>query len=232
MGKVLIIKGADFSTNAVETLPIITDKVLVSCTASPTQGGTFSGTGYYDKNSSATVTAIPNANFAFVKWQDNNSTSTTRTVQVGTENISLTGIFESTIVKTHVTPYTSTSSYTTGYSGGTDVIWVLTTIDGQSAWRQYIDGVTVYCPAMTCTVYKVNVSTEETTLIGSFTCDGSAYDYDFPSRVTCGENEYIGIKLGSANFTYLADADSITWRNDRPTQSGINSILPYNPYYF
>ena len=68
-----------------------TTKVRLVLSASPTDGGTVSGAGSYDKDSQVTISAVANTGYTFLKWSDG-STSATRTLTLSS-NLSLTAIF-------------------------------------------------------------------------------------------------------------------------------------------
>ena len=68
MGKILIIKGADFSKNAIESVtPIM---VTIKTSVTPAGGGTISGAGSYTTGTSVTLTARANSGYVFSKWSD------------------------------------------------------------------------------------------------------------------------------------------------------------------
>lgn len=67
MGKVLVIKSADFSNACVEK---ITLGVNVSAICIPAEGGHVEGLGVFDKGSSVEITAYPNIGFKFKNWED------------------------------------------------------------------------------------------------------------------------------------------------------------------
>ena len=91
MGKILVIKGADFSAVAVGRVTL-TGKTTVIVLASPTGGGTVTGGGSYDEGQKITISATPASGYSFVRWSDGN-TQATRTITVGstTANTSETG---------------------------------------------------------------------------------------------------------------------------------------------
>ncbi len=68
----------------------------VSLTAQPSEGGTVSGAGTYDENSSVTVSASASQGWRFVKWTENGSevsTSTSYSFQI-TGNRNLVAVFK------------------------------------------------------------------------------------------------------------------------------------------
>lgn len=73
MGKILIIKGADFSKNAIASIAVIKTSVT------PDGGGSVSGSGSYIIGTSVTLTAIANPGYMFSKWSDGVTTQS-RTV--------------------------------------------------------------------------------------------------------------------------------------------------------
>lgn len=94
MGKVLIIKGADFSQNAVENIdPPTPGTVEITVVASPAGGGTVTGGGSYAEGAEVVITATANTGYTFVKWSDEN-TSASRTITVGSTAQTYTAIFQ------------------------------------------------------------------------------------------------------------------------------------------
>lgn len=85
MGKKLIIKGADFSANAIDA----TYSVILNRNDSTL--GTVSGSGNYKPGSTITISATPIGNAVFNRWSDNN-TNSVRQIAV-TENINLIAYF-------------------------------------------------------------------------------------------------------------------------------------------
>jgi len=86
---------ADGTTVASEVLFGV-PKLSVTVSASPTEGGTVTGDGTYEKGASATVTAAPASGYQFVKWtKDGNEVSKNNpyTFTV-TEDTALTAVFE------------------------------------------------------------------------------------------------------------------------------------------
>lgn len=100
MGKILIIKGADFSAVAVGKTDPSINKVSITVVASPSGGGTTTGSGNYAEGSQVTISAIPSSGYAFVQWNDGN-TNATRTIIVGSSAKTYTAIFE---VSSEMTP--------------------------------------------------------------------------------------------------------------------------------
>lgn len=93
MGKILIIKGADFSAVAVGKADPIINKVSITVVASPSGGGTTTGSGNYAEGSQVTISATPSSGYLFVQWNDGN-TNATRTITVGALAKTYTAIFE------------------------------------------------------------------------------------------------------------------------------------------
>ena len=73
MGKILIIKGADFSKNAVGS--ISQSMVVIKTSVIPSGGGTVSGAGNYVLGSSVTLTATANSGYVFSRWSDGVTTA-------------------------------------------------------------------------------------------------------------------------------------------------------------
>ena len=89
------------------------EQFTVTVNANDSSMGTVTGGGVYEKNTMATLTAIPNANFKFVKWK-NGSTDNPRKVTV-TADASYTAIFE--------------------FVGGEFVVGSITVVMGDSTWE-------------------------------------------------------------------------------------------------
>lgn len=92
MGKILIIKGADFSSVAVSNIELA-GKIKITVLASPTGGGTTTGSGNYDEGSQVTISATANSGYEFVQWNDGN-TNATRTITVGSSAKTYTATFK------------------------------------------------------------------------------------------------------------------------------------------
>lgn len=93
MGKLLIIKGADFSSVAVEKVVPIEDLVSIKVLANPVEGGTCSGTGSYKKGTSVNISAKANKGFNFNAWDDGNK-SANRSIVVGNSDKTYTALFK------------------------------------------------------------------------------------------------------------------------------------------
>lgn len=116
MGKILIIKGADFSAVAVDKAGPIINKVSITVVASPSGGGTTTGSGNYAEGSQVTISATPSSGYSFVQWNDGN-TNATRTIIVGSSAKTYTAIFE---VSGEMTPIWSNAH---GFIYTTDNKW-------------------------------------------------------------------------------------------------------------
>lgn len=91
MGKILVIKGADFSAVAVGKVDPATG-VKITVVASPTAGGTVSGGGKYNEGDSVTITATLADGYKFSQWNDGNKNAT-RTISVGSTSQTYTATF-------------------------------------------------------------------------------------------------------------------------------------------
>ena len=100
MGKILIIKGADFSTVSIEKVKFVLDKYDINVVANNNEYGITTGTGNYTEGTTITITAVANSGYKFIGWDDGN-TDDTRTITVS-ENKTYTAIFE---VKEIITVY-------------------------------------------------------------------------------------------------------------------------------
>ena len=100
MGKIILIKGADFSKVSVEKVKLIIDKFNISVFSNSEELGTVTGGGIYEDGDVVTLSAIPNTDCEFVEWDDG-VTDATRTIIAG-ENVktSYTAIFRGWILGT------------------------------------------------------------------------------------------------------------------------------------
>jgi hypothetical protein len=95
MGKVLVIKGADFSSVAVEQVQIIdpsTPMHNLSVVSSDTNMGTVTGGGIYAEDANVSISATPKNGYKFVRWNDGN-TSATRSITIGDDDATYTATF-------------------------------------------------------------------------------------------------------------------------------------------
>lgn len=90
MGKRLIIKGADFSENAVVFTEVVTINVNNSSL------GTVSGAGSYARGTTVTISATPTGSASFVLWSDGN-TNASRQITVN-DDITLTAYFTDAVI--------------------------------------------------------------------------------------------------------------------------------------
>lgn len=94
-GKVLVIKGADFSSVAVEQVTIIDPSAptyRLTVTSADTNMGTVTGGGMYTEGANVTIKATANNGYKFVRWNDGN-TNATRTVTMGDSDVAYTATF-------------------------------------------------------------------------------------------------------------------------------------------
>jgi hypothetical protein len=89
------------------------EQFTVTVNVNDSSMGTVTGGGVYEKNSVATLTAVPNPNFQFVSWK-NGSTKNPRTVTV-VADASYTAIFE--------------------FVGGEFVVGSITVVMGDNTWE-------------------------------------------------------------------------------------------------
>ena len=92
MGKILIIKNADFSSVAVERINTEIQKIKITVIANPSDKGNVTGSGVYEEGTQITITATPTPGNRFVQWNDGN-TDVTRTVIVDSSTIIYTATF-------------------------------------------------------------------------------------------------------------------------------------------
>lgn len=101
MGKILIIKGTDFSVVSIEKVKLVPEKVNITVVASPNDGGTVTGSGVYDEGTIVTIAATPNKYFAFSEWDDGD-TNPTRDITVGDCDKTYTAIFHEISVSLNI----------------------------------------------------------------------------------------------------------------------------------
>lgn len=103
-GKTLIIKGADFSSVAINTVtPPTPTTATITVTTNNAAYGSVTGGGSYNIGASITISATANSGYRFVRWSDGN-TSASRTITVS-QSATYQAIFEA--VSPSVTyPYT------------------------------------------------------------------------------------------------------------------------------
>ena len=92
MGKVIVIKGADFSEVALDQIEL-DGKIRISVAVNPANSGVITGGGIYNEGESVTLVAVPVAGYTFVEWNDGN-TNASRTVTVGSTAATYTATFE------------------------------------------------------------------------------------------------------------------------------------------
>lgn len=92
MGKILIIKNADFSAVALGEVAPIIGKIAINVKASPLGGGTTTGSGNYDEGAEVQITATAKSGYEFKQWNDGD-TNATRTIIVGSVATTYTAIF-------------------------------------------------------------------------------------------------------------------------------------------
>ena len=94
-GKVLVIKGADFSSVAVEQVTIIDPSAptyRLTVASANASMGTVTGGGMYTEGANVTISAVPASGYKFVRWNDGN-TNATRTVTMGDSDVTYTATF-------------------------------------------------------------------------------------------------------------------------------------------
>lgn len=136
MGKVLVIKGADFSQNAIEQLEPVYDKVSIIVDVNPVGGGTATGGGLYDIGDTVEISATPNEGYEFVSWSDGN-TSATRTILVGMESETYTALFRQIYVT--ISEFDIDKVEKTKYAGGHNGIYFYYNTEQAAAAGQSTD---------------------------------------------------------------------------------------------
>lgn len=111
MGKILIIKGADFSQVAVDKVTQ-TGGVTITAIASPTGGGTVStvsGGGSYTSGTKITLVAAPASGYIFSQWSDGVTTAE-RVITVGSSSATYTAVFVEKSARTETMSYLKSST--------------------------------------------------------------------------------------------------------------------------
>lgn len=100
MGKIILIKGADFSEVSVDKVNLVLNKISIAVFSDSPEWGTVTGGGIYNEGDVVTISAIPNPDCEFVEWDDG-VTDATREIIVG-ENSKTTyiAIFKSWLLGT------------------------------------------------------------------------------------------------------------------------------------
>ena len=102
MGKLLIIKDADFSNVKVDKVTPIRGQVNITVVASPTRGGIVSGSGRYAEGDAIEISAVAKEDSTFIKWSDDVLTPT-RIVIVGDSDAVYTALFAEAAMRTKYT---------------------------------------------------------------------------------------------------------------------------------
>ena len=108
MGKKLIIKGADFSVNSINSIDGVSTYFVILNTSDSTLG-TVSGSGKYEFNSVITISATPILGASFIRWSDGD-TNPVRQITV-TKNINLTAYFSEVSQKYGVITFNGTEDW-------------------------------------------------------------------------------------------------------------------------
>lgn len=131
-GKVLVIKGADFSSVAVEQVTIIDPSAptyRLTVTSADATMGTVTGGGMYTEGAVVNISAVAANGYKFVKWSDNN-TNANRSVTIGDTDITLTATFavQTTAEQKYIT-------YGYGGSASQTRVAILIDVKNRSNWR-------------------------------------------------------------------------------------------------
>ena len=108
MGKKLIIKGADFFVNFMNSIDNVSTYFVILNTSDSTLG-TVSGSGKYEFNSVITISATPILGASFIRWSDGD-TNPVRQITV-TKNINLTAHFSAVLQKYGVVTFNGTEDW-------------------------------------------------------------------------------------------------------------------------
>lgn len=205
MGNLLVIKGSDFSTVAVDVVTPIASKITITVLSSPTGGGTVTGSGRYEQGDIVQITAVANIGFRFVSWNDGN-TNATRNITVGETSTTYVATFAA-ITRQYVysnQDIATIVSNATGSAHGNSLdTW---SADANDMQITQANGVRHYCTADG--IYKAyRVVDNEATLIGSVQADGTQ-DYVEISF----EKVSIGTEVGAM----------IVVKNENATNSGVS----------
>ena len=201
MGKILIIKGADFENVAVGKVEPIEPigKVTIKVLANPSGGGTISGGGSYDKGTQVTITATASSDYKFKQWNDGN-TSATRAI-TASSSATYTAVFEE-------------SSIPTGYAE--------LTLNGSEDWQFNTSGEPNGSGIYYC--YLMNPATVNPDINDGFvdaSCDNSVLNRNIrPSA----ENR---ANLTTPGFGYFASDPSLFIRFDNSIATSVATFKAY-----
>ena len=249
MGKILIIKNADFSAVAVDKVDIVT-KVQLNVLSSPTGGGTVTGSGGYAQGDVVTITATAAFGYRFVSWNDGN-TEASRQITIGLVDKTYVANFAKSEY-TYFIDYDAWYDEIVQYNAiqqsslvGTTNTWGY--LMNQNAKFNKSNGATLYLNAGTYnfTAYKINADGLTTlgTLSTTVSQNDTLIDFDF-QETSFGGKEYLIIVEDSTKAWMLSHnvnnrpMSNTLWSNKTADTISINNItfsykvyLNWNPYY-
>lgn len=195
----------------------------ISVSASPSNGGTVTGGGTYNYNTSVTLTATPKTGYKFVKWSDGN-TNASRTIKVtGAASytaefakIAYTATFKNydgTVLQTVTVEHGSTPSYTGSAPTKAQDVQYTYAFSGWSPSLGAITADTTYTAQFTATKRKYTITTSVNPS-GAGTVTGSGtYEYGTTKTLAATANdgyEFVewsdGVKTASRSITVSGNA--------------------------
>lgn len=189
-------------------------------------GGTVSGAGTYSVGSTATIKAIPNTGYRFVKWSDGNTsatrsiTKTTSDISANVTNLSYSAVFEKikypvtfknydgTVLQTSEIEHGNTPSYTGSTPTRATTAEYSYSFSGWSPAIGAVTAATTYTAQFTATKrkYTLNVSTGT----GGSVSGGGTYEYGSTVTLTATPNSGYKFKQWSDGVTTATRTVTVT----------------------
>ena len=213
--------GVEVSDSAVYPFTVNADRTLVAnfvptytvaTSASPAAGGTTSGDGTFNGGTSVTVTATPNAGYAFVNWTEGDavvSASASYTFTIGADRTLVANFVPTYTVATSASPTAGGSTNGDGtFNGGTSVTVTATPSSGY-VFVNWTEGGAVVSSSAS---YTFTLGSDRT-LVASFLPDTPILSIESATAVrNGGKVEVTVVILNSGGVT--ASATSIDGKKD------------------
>lgn len=222
MGKILVIKGADFSQVAIGNTKI---KTRINVVASPSGGGIVSGGGLYNVGQQVQITATPAKGYIFSQWSDG-VTDLSRNIAVGTSN------------KTYTAEFTAIESY---YPAFASEAFNIEQKDGITLFGNEITKVMTISTIrmaseanMNAKVYLVNKTNGDKTEVLSVTpMDNQMHEYILSEPITVGGNmQLLAIYLQYSKTDTEINPGVIPVMLDGNVYSQVGSPAPIDNKYY